>query len=51
MESDISPAACITFLEQFDTSALQSCCPNIGPTVWFRYVGDVVEAINKDVVD
>ena len=40
------------FMEWFETDSLKrGGGPNIKPSVWFKYVDDVVETIHKDNVD
>ena len=51
MGSGISPGACNTFKEWFETDAVESCLPDIRPSIWLRYMDDVIEAIHKDKVD
>ena len=50
MGSGISPGACNAYMESFECKALESCPPPLKPSVWLRYVDDVVEAINKNQV-
>ena len=50
MGSGISPGACNGYMEQFEADALASCPEEIRPTIWLRYVDDVVEAIKKENV-
>ena len=51
MGNGISPDACNTFMDRFKMDALESFPPDIRPSIWLKYVDDMVEALHKDKVD
>ena len=50
MGSPISPGTCNTYCEDFEQRALQTAPTEICPSLWLRYVDDVVAIITEKQV-